>query len=63
MQKRIKVVQSVIDSIGLKNACAVHGKIEDYFEQLNGKEISYNRIHSPGDCGNTRVHCKNAFIP
>ena len=35
MQKRIKVVQSVIDSIGLKNACAVHGKIEDYFEQFD----------------------------
>ena len=35
MQKRIKVVQSVIDSIGLKNAGAVHGKIEDYFEQFD----------------------------
>ena len=35
MHKRIKVVQSVIDSIGLKNTCAIHGKIEDYFEQFD----------------------------
>lgn len=35
MHKRIKVVQSVIDSIGLKNACAIPGKIEDYFEQFD----------------------------
>ncbi len=35
MHKRIIVVQSVIDSIALKNASAVHGKIEDYFEQFD----------------------------
>jgi len=35
MQKRILVVQAVIESLNLKNAIAIHGKIEDVFDQYD----------------------------
>ncbi len=35
MQKRILVVQSVFETLNLKNVTAIHGKIEDVFDQYD----------------------------
>lgn len=35
MQKRIQVVQAVIQTLDLKNVVAIHGKIEDIFEEYD----------------------------
>jgi 16S rRNA (guanine527-N7)-methyltransferase len=35
MQKRIQVVQAVIQMLDLKNVAAIHGKIEDIFEEYD----------------------------